>query len=168
MFTIGIDPGSSITACAFVNLDTKESYFDYLKLDKNLSHEKKMHEVFLYIKHILSEHPVQSVAVEGSFYSVNVQSALLLSQIRAAVIIGAMESGYYVYQYLPRQVKQAVCGYGNASKEQVRFVVEKTLGIDLSSEPLDVSDAFAIALTHIYSSGRGGKHTAGGVYGRSF
>ncbi len=165
MFIIGIDPGSSITACGLIDPSSHEILCDYIKFKKSMDHQKKMYEIFLYVKRMLKEYPIKDVALEGSFYSVNVQSAMLLAQIRACVTVAAMDMGFTVYQYLPRQVKQAVCGYGNATKEQIRYIVEKTLNVDLSGYPLDVSDALAIALTHMYSSGGGGKHATGSVYG---
>lgn len=152
MFILGIDPGSSVTAYGLIDSKTKQSEYGFIKLKKQLTHEDKIHKIFLYVKETIASHRVDSVAVENSFYALNVQSAMLLSQVRAAVIIAAKENSIGICQYLPRQVKQAVCGYGAATKEQIRFVVEKTLNIHLNKQPLDVSDALAVALTHIYMS----------------
>ncbi len=151
MLILGIDPGSSITAFGIINPKTKESSYGYLKLSSKINMEDKLYKVFLFVKDIIKDNNIDSVAVEGSFYSVNIQSATILSQIRAAVIIAAKDSNIDVYQYQPKEVKQAVCGYGGAKKEQIKFIVEKTLNISLEKEPLDVSDALAIALTHIYT-----------------
>ncbi len=151
MLIIGIDPGSTLTACGFIETEQKEIFYDYKKLDNKKSHDERVYDVYLYIKRLLEKYPVTDVALEGSFYSVNIQSALLLAQVRAAIVVAAMDMGFRVHQYLPKQIKQAVCGYGNASKEQIRFIVEKTLGIKLDNAPLDVSDALAVALTHFYT-----------------
>ncbi len=153
MLILGVDPGSSITAYGIVDSKTKEADFGYLKIPAKNKQEDKVYKVFLYIKDIILNNVIDGVAVEGAFYSVNVQSSMLLSQIRAAVIVAAKECGKDVFQYQPRVIKQAVCGYGNAQKEQVKFIVEKTLKVDLKKEPFDVSDALAIALTHIYTIG---------------
>ncbi len=151
MFILGIDPGSSITAYGLVEPKTRKSEYGFLKLKRKSTHEEKIYEIFLYVKDIIKSYEINGVAVENSFYSVNIQSAMLLSQVRAAVVIASKDMGIEVTQYLPRQVKQAVCGYGAAAKEQIKFIVEKTLGIKLNKEPLDVSDALAVALTHIYT-----------------
>ena len=151
MHILGVDPGSSITAFGLVNSKNKKASYDFLKLSKKLSHEDKIYKVYLYAKEILSNNNIDSVALEDSFYSVNIKSAMILSQVRAAVIIAVKECGIEISQYQPREVKQAVCGYGGATKEQVRFIVEKTLNTSLDNQPLDVSDALAIALTHIYT-----------------
>ncbi len=151
MLILGIDPGSSITACGLIDTKTKDVEYDYIKLKKSLSKEDKIYKIFLYVKKIIENNNVENVAVEDSFYSVNIQSSMLLSEVRAAVIIASKEKNIGIYQYLPRQVKQAVCGYGAATKEQIKFIVEKTLKIDLTNQPLDVSDALGVALTHIYT-----------------
>ncbi len=151
MLILGIDPGSSITAYGLIDTETKQSKYGYIKLKKSQAREEKLYQIFLYIKGIICDNNIKSVAVESAFYSVNIQSAMLLSEVRAAVIIAAKDSKADIFQYLPRQVKQAVCGYGAATKEQIRFIVEKTLKIDLKNQPLDVSDALGIALTHIYT-----------------
>ncbi len=151
MLILGIDPGSSITAYGLIDTKTKNVKYDYIKLKKSLSKEDKIYKIFLYTKEIIENNSVENVAVEDSFYSVNIQSSMLLSEVRAAVIIASKEKNIDIYQYLPRQVKQAVCGYGAATKEQIKFIVEKTLKIDLKNQPLDVSDALGVALTHIYT-----------------
>ncbi len=151
MLILGIDPGSSITAYGLIDTKTKNVKYDYIKLKKSLSKEDKIYKIFLYTKEIIENNSVENVAVEDSFYSVNIQSSMLLSEVRAAVIIASKEKNIDIYQYLPRQVKQAVCGYGAATKEQIKFIVEKTLKINLKNQPLDVSDALGVALTHIYT-----------------
>jgi crossover junction endodeoxyribonuclease RuvC len=147
----GIDPGSSITAYGIIDTDTKQSEYGFLKIPSKLSHEEKIYRVYSFIKDVIVDNSVDSLALEGSFYSVNIQSAMLLSQIRAAVIIASKECNIDISQYQPKQIKQSVCGYGSAKKEQVRFIVEQTLKIKLDKQPLDVSDALSVALAHMYA-----------------
>jgi crossover junction endodeoxyribonuclease RuvC len=68
-----------------------------------------------------------------------------------------------VYEYAPRKAKQAICGNGAASKEQVALMVEKTLGINIDPGHLDATDALAIAMCHYYemSSPLAGKASGG-------
>ncbi len=151
MLILGIDPGSSITACGLVDSQSKQTFFNYIKLKKNLNQNEKLYSVYKFILRVLKDFQPQEVAIETPFYSVNIQSAMLLSEIKAASIIAAKEEGLDVFQYTPREIKQAICGYGAADKNQIKFVVEKTLKINLKEMPFDVSDALAVALTHIYT-----------------
>jgi len=153
MLILGIDPGSAITACGLINSLTKEIQFDYIKLKRSLKQEDKIYAVYNFVKEILHKFKPEQVAIETPFYSVNIQSAMLLSEIKAASIIASKEFGLQISQYTPREIKQSICGYGAADKDQVRFVLEKTLKVDLKNLPLDVSDALAVALTHIYVAG---------------
>ena len=153
MLILGIDPGSTITACGLINPSTKEIYYDFIKLKKKLKQEEKIFAVYNFIKEILEQHNPTEVAIETPFYSVNIQSAMLLSEIKAAAIIAVKQHGIEIEQYTPRQIKQSICGYGAADKNQVRFVVEKTLKLDLKDQPLDISDSLAVALTHLYARG---------------
>ena len=52
--------------------------------------------------------------------------------------------------YPPATVKKAVSGSGNATKAEIRSMVQATLGADLGKLPMDASDALAIALCHLY------------------
>ena len=47
------------------------------------------------------------------------------------------------------EVKQSVCGYGKASKEQIQKLVKMLLGLDFLPEPDDAADAIAVAICHL-------------------
>jgi crossover junction endodeoxyribonuclease RuvC len=46
-------------------------------------------------------------------------------------------------------VKEAVTGYGAASKEQVQRMVQARLGLAAPPRPVDAADAAALALCHL-------------------
>ena len=75
---------------------------------------------------------------------------LKLGRAQGSAIAAALHRGIPVSEYAPRKVKMAITGRGNASKEQVRILMEKTLGIEMESSFLDASDALAIAMCHFY------------------
>lgn len=87
-------------------------------------------------------------ALESVFQHKSARSALTLGQAQAAAVLAAARRGLPVSLYNPSEVKQALTGGGRAAKEQVRFMVERILGRDLSGEPDDLSDALAVALCH--------------------
>jgi len=49
------------------------------------------------------------------------------------------------------QVKQAVVGYGNATKHQVQDMTKRLLRLEKMPKPDDAADAIAIALCHARS-----------------
>jgi crossover junction endodeoxyribonuclease RuvC len=91
----------------------------------------------------------QSMAIEDSFYSQNVKSAILLGQARGVLLLSAASKGIPSMVYAPKKVKQSVTGSGSATKKQVKYMVEKILNIDKTIKSLDITDALAIGLCHI-------------------
>lgn len=98
---------------------------------------------------LMAEHDPGGVAVEEVFVNVNPQSTLKLGQARGVVLLGAARSGLPVGEYAARLIKKAVVGVGNASKDQVRAMVERLLPGAKIVGP-DAADALAIAITHAH------------------
>lgn len=90
------------------------------------------------------------VAIESAFYGKNAQSALKLGHARGVCLLCAAEHRLPITEYSPREVKKALAGNGNASKDQVRFMVATLLGEQPQRLRLDVSDALAVALCHLH------------------
>ena len=67
-----------------------------------------------------------------------------------AVLAG---SGLEVVEYTPATVKKSVTGTGGADKEQVAFMVARTLGPDAAGSCGDRADAIAVALCHLFAIG---------------
>ena len=77
----------------------------------------------------------------------NAQSALKLGQARGVALVSAANNDIPVYEYSARQIKQAVVGYGAASKAQVQHMICSLLKLDEKPQA-DAADALAIALCH--------------------
>jgi crossover junction endodeoxyribonuclease RuvC len=89
-------------------------------------------------------------SVEKVFVNVNPQATLLLGQARGAAICAAVGAGLPVREHTALQVKQAVVGYGKASKEQVQVMVQKLLGL-AEPPPTDAADALACAVCDLHA-----------------
>jgi crossover junction endodeoxyribonuclease RuvC len=98
---------------------------------------------------ILKSHTIDEVAIEDIFFAYNPKSVLKLAQFRGALSLKILQEVGYFYEYTPLQVKKAVTGNGKAAKEQVAFMVKRLLKINKEIKPLDITDAMAIALTHL-------------------
>ena len=92
------------------------------------------------------------VAIEDMFFSNNVKSALKLGQTRGIAVLSAVNEGKPVAEYSPLEVKQSVVGYGRAEKTQVQDMVTSLLRLKEKPEPLDASDALAVAICHIHAT----------------
>ncbi len=89
------------------------------------------------------------VAVERLFFQVNARTAMSVGQASGLVLAAAAQAGWHVVQYTPNEVKQAVAGYGAATKDQVQRMVASLLGLAEPPRPADAADALALALCHL-------------------
>lgn len=96
-------------------------------------------------------HPTVA-AIEAGFFSRNAKTAMLLGMARGAVVSLLAKADIPTYEYPPRRVKQAVCGYGNAGKEQVARLVCEVLQLNGASLSDDTTDALAVCLCHAHTS----------------
>lgn len=99
---------------------------------------------------VIAETKPDAVAIEGIFHCRNVKTAIVLGQARGTAITACARNGLQVFEYSPRRAKQAVCGSGAASKEQMIRMMISMLGLD--AEPSsDEADALALAVCHLNS-----------------
>ena len=101
---------------------------------------------------LIAEYRPVAVAVEHVFFQVNVRTAMSVGQASGLALAAAASAGCDVAQYSPNQVKDAVAGWGGASKEQVQRMVQARLRLDRPPRPPDAADAAALALCHLASA----------------
>jgi len=98
---------------------------------------------------LLTEYRPATVAVEQLFFQVNVRTAMSVGQASGLALAEAAAAGCVVVQYTPNQVKDAVAGWGGATKEQVQKMVQARLRLARPPRPADAADAAALALCHL-------------------
>ncbi len=98
---------------------------------------------------LMDEFAPHAVAVEQVFFQVNVRTAMSVGQASGLALAEAAARGLDVVQYSPNQVKDAVAGWGAATKEQVQRMVQARLGLSAPPQPADAADAAALALCHL-------------------
>tara|TARA_B100001758_G_scaffold84608_1_gene71951 strand:+ start:1226 stop:1714 length:489 start_codon:yes stop_codon:yes gene_type:complete len=150
--TIGVDPGLNNTG--FGILDYKGSKikvvaYGLITPPINESIPNRLEYLNSHMNNLIDKFNPMSMAIEDSFYSQNVKSAILLGQARGVLLLSAASRGISSKVYAPRKVKQSVTGSGSSSKTQVKYMVEKILKIDKDISSLDITDALAIGLCHI-------------------
>jgi crossover junction endodeoxyribonuclease RuvC len=156
---LGIDPGTLVTGYGIV---TRRG--DKLRLmtcgtitnRSDVPMPLRLHKIYQELQTLVKKHAPDEVAIESAFYGKNVQSALKLGHARGVSLLAAVEENLPTAEYSPREVKQAVVGKGNATKEQVRFMVSAILSTPSENMMLDASDALAVAICHCHRSTRSG------------
>lgn len=120
----------------------------------------RLQKIFSELTAIIAEHRPEIAAIEDVFYAVNVKTALKLGQVRGVAMLAASSSGLQVTEYSPLSIKSAVVGYGRAEKEQVQQMVMRLLKLEVAPEPMDASDALAIAICHIHTASTNNRYQA--------
>jgi crossover junction endodeoxyribonuclease RuvC len=164
MRVLGIDCGSEYTGYGVVE-ELAEGRLICLatgaiQLKKGSPMAVRLQKIFSELTAIISEHRPETVAIEDVFYAVNVKTALKLGQVRGVAMLAASSSGLPVAEYSPLSIKSAVVGYGKAEKQQVQTMVTQLLKLELPPEPMDASDALAIAICHIHTASTHNRYQA--------
>jgi len=152
MRIIGVDPGSDTTGYGVIESDGRHyELIEYagIRGPKHLSFAERLLAISRKLEEVIERLSPRACAVEDIFYAVNVKSALKLGQARGAVLVAAARAGVEVFEYSPLEIKSALVGYGRAEKQQVQEMVRVLLGLKTAPEPLDASDALAVAICHI-------------------
>lgn len=160
MVILGIDPGSRHTGYGVIRAEgSKETILEYgvLHLDVQQSHQWRLKRVYDRLSKLIERHLPDECAIEMPVYGKNAQSMLKLGRAQASAMLAALNRGIPVTEYTPKEVKKSVTGNGNASKEQVWYMVRAILSINDPDEAmsLDASDAIAIALCHAHRRSKG-------------
>ena len=151
---IGIDPGSVTTGYGVVDERGRELVYVASGTIRTNPKEplpgrlKKIYDELLFL---FRTHQPSEVAIEDTFVSNNVQSALKLGQARGMALLAAEQDNTAVYEYTPTQVKKSVVGYGAARKDQVGGMVSRLLNLKVAPESHDAADALAVAICHLHS-----------------
>ncbi|MBN8677285.1 MAG: crossover junction endodeoxyribonuclease RuvC [Chitinophagales bacterium] len=153
---LGIDPGTNVLGFAIIDADKKQVKvieigvvtFAHISDD----HTVKLRYIFEQVQDLIRQHKPEEMAIEAPFFGKNVQSMLKLGRAQGVAIAAGMVNNLVITEYMPKKIKQAVTGNGNASKEQVAGMLEKILHTKFSEKYFDATDALATALCHWYQA----------------
>lgn len=151
MVILGFDPGTRFCGYGIIQYERRRivaAGCDCIKLNTKLQLSGKLDQLFKEIRTIIEEYKPDIAVIETVFYGKNIQSALTLAHARGVILLACALSNVRVYEYSPREVKKAVTGQGNASKVQVRTLIQKIIGLKEMNPSEDASDALAVAYTH--------------------
>ena len=103
------------------------------------------------LNEVIREYAPTVCAIESTIFVQSYKTAIVLGTARGACLIAAAEHGLPIYEYAPREVKQAAVGRGAAQKEQVAFMIRSMLRLR-ETPPEDAADALAVGITHFQNS----------------
>ena len=149
MRVLGIDPGLGRTGAAVVDgAPGALQLVHAARLDTvpQTSEPARLANLYELVADVLRCYAPDVVAVEQLFFSTNRRTAMRVSEARGVILCAIARDGRPVAEYTPTQVKEAVCGYGAAQKQQVMRMTKRLLTLDSDAD--DVADACAVAVCH--------------------
>jgi len=166
---LGVDPGTLVTGYGVISTRSNETEAPTKRKSGKTSHPSafrvieygtieskriatlpaRLEMIFNRLNAVIERTMPDEFAIETAFYHKNIQSTLKLGHARGVAMLSAVLKQLPLGEYAPREVKRAVVGNGNASKEQVEFMVRQMLALDPDDLKLpDAYDALAVAMTH--------------------
>jgi crossover junction endodeoxyribonuclease RuvC len=167
VFVLGVDPGLSRCGYGVVGRDRtglSVSSAGVITTPPADPLASRLASLFAELRRLIAEARPDVVVVERVLFQANARTAMAVGQASGVALVAAAEAGCPVVQYSPNEVKQAVTGYGSATKEQVQRMVQSLLRLPERPRPPDVADALALAICHLTGTGlRAAVAAAGGA-----
>lgn len=155
MRILGIDPGYA--TIGFGIIDAQRSDFRLIQYgtittSADLPFSQRLLTIYDDMNRLLDAVQPDEMAIEELFWGHNVTTGIGVSHGRGVILLAAAQRELAVNEYTPMQIKQAVVGYGNATKQQVMDMTKRMLHMEKVARPDDAADAIAVALCHARSA----------------
>lgn len=151
MLVLGIDPGTAVTGYGVIKGDERGAYSliecGVIRTRAKDPLPARLFNIYEGIAELLRRHQPTALACEDVFYAHNVRTTVVLGHARGVILLAAQQAGIEIFEYPPAEIKKAVVGAGNATKEQVQFMVTRLLRLKSVPQPADAADGVAVALT---------------------
>ncbi|MED5198920.1 MAG: crossover junction endodeoxyribonuclease RuvC [Gemmatimonadota bacterium] len=149
---LGIDPGTAITGYGVVAKEGGGAVSlvecGVVRTSSGEILAVRIRDIYEAITTLIIRHAPSVLVVEDVFQGKNVQSARKLGHARGAILLAGALGEIPIVEYSPREIKKAVVGNGNATKDQVGFMVQQQLRLKAPPSPADAADGVAAALCH--------------------
>ncbi len=150
---IGCDPGFAIVGYGVLDYEDFRNVrvVDYgvITTPKEESFPVRLALIYKGVQELIEKYKPDEVAVEELFFNTNITTGINVAHARGVLLLAAIHHCGCLYEYTPLQIKQAMTGYGKATKKQIQEMVRVYLALSKIPKPDDAADALAVALTHI-------------------
>ena len=155
MRILGIDPGYATIGFGILEAErgsTRLLQYGTITTSPELIFPQRLQVIFRDMNCLLQQVKPDVMAIEELFWGHNVTTGIGVSHGRGVILLSAAENQVPICEYTPMQIKQAVVGYGNATKLQVMDMTKRILKMEKVARPDDAADAIAVALCHARSA----------------
>ena len=165
MIALGIDPGSRVMGLAVTQKTQNQIQIlacEAISLIHEGDHPERLRKIYSEVGNWIQRYKPHTTIVETPVYGMDPMAMLKLGRAQAAVILSSLNNGVPVQEIFPKAVKKGITGNGNASKDQVAFMLQKLLPGQEIPTSSDATDALAISVSALL------KQTAGSTNNPSF
>lgn len=156
---LGFDPGTATTGYGVVEgKGTRLTHISHgiITTPANQPFGARLKFIFEECGRLIETYHPDAVAIEKLYFSQNVTTGIAVAQARGVIALACELAGKPIGEFSPLEVKNAVVGYGKATKQQVQNMVKILLSLEDRPRPDDAADAIALAICQIHA----GKFTA--------
>ena len=152
MRILGIDPGLQVTGYGIIeDKGFKLVEAGVIRTTTNTPVQDRITKIFDEISKIVEEHRPEVLVLEKIFsHYKHPTTAILMGHARAMACLVCGKFDVQLINYPSTRIKKAITGNGHASKVQVQRMVQSLLKLKSPPEPVDVSDALAMAISYCY------------------
>lgn len=153
MRVLGIDPGIQRMGYGLIEAQNDQyEVVEYGQIQIAPSYELaiRLKEIHESVGALIQRFHPDAVAIEETYVTNNAKTTLRLGHARGVILLGVVQHSIPIFEYAPREVKQAIVGNGAASKSQVQWMVSQLLSLDPTRLSEDAADALAVALCHSF------------------
>ena len=129
---LGIDPGTNVLGYGVLKVcgrDVSMVAMGVIDLRKCSDVYLKLGRIYERVMGIIDSFLPDELAIEAPFFGKNVQSMLKLGRAQGVAIAAAISRDIPIHEYAPLEIKKAITGNGQASKEQVAEMLKRILKI---------------------------------------
>ena len=151
MRILGIDPGTATTGYGVISVEGNRISIVDLGTVKTLPKDPlpiRLKAIYDGMLAIVERIKPDACSIENIFMHENARTAIILGHSRAVALLAAINNNIPIFEYTPREIKQSVVGNGNASKEQVQYMIKMLLNLKELPKPNDAADGCAAAICH--------------------
>lgn len=155
MVILGIDPGFKVTGYGILKTEGKKAMLidcGFLKLPAAQHLSVRTGLFYTFFQEKIQAFNVTDLGLETPFLGKNAQNFLKLGYLRGILYLLADQHKLQLHEFSPRQVKQAVTGFGGADKEQVSRAILRFFPALAVPEKADVTDALAVTLCCLWAN----------------
>lgn len=155
MRILGIDPGYATLGWAVVEADLRVVAFGVVETTNAAPFGERLLQIHREIDLLITQYRPDCAALEKIFFTKNRKTAIDVAKSIGSITLTMKLRSIPAFEYNPTQVKQAITGYGSASKKQMQTMIMRLFNMPTPPRPDDVADALAIAACHSFSIGPG-------------